>query len=191
MKPKRAGRSWATVALVLAAAACGPRPRPAVAVVELDEGWRFHGTSDTTWLPARVPGTVHTDLLAAGRIPDPLTGVVEDELQWIEDETWTYRTDFDVHPRLLEEQRLELVFQGLDTYADVSLNGAVLLSADNMFRTWRTDVRAHLHAGANTLEVRFRPPVEEGAKRAAAHPWPIPHQEPDASNTRAFSSSLR
>ncbi|HKJ02536.1 MAG TPA: hypothetical protein VJ997_08780, partial [Longimicrobiales bacterium] len=180
-------RPTAAVALVVAAAACGPRPRPAVTVVELDQGWRFHGTSDTTWLPARVPGTVHTDLLAAGRIPDPFAGAVEDDLQWIEDEAWTYRLDFDVDPRLLGEDRLELVFDGLDTYADVTLNGRALLSADNMFRTWRVDARPALGSGTNTLEVRFRPPVAEGARRAAAHPWPIPHQEPDVSATRAFS----
>lgn len=176
----------AYLALALAAA-CGPRPRPAVTVVELDHGWRFHGASDTTWLPARVPGTVHTDLLAAGRIPEPLTGVIENDLQWIEAETWSYRLDFDVDGRLLEEDRVELVFEGLDTYAQVTLNGAPVLDADNMFRTWRVVVGDALRAGSNILEVRFDPAVERGARRAAAHPWPIPHQEPDVSATRAFT----
>ncbi|HSG09829.1 MAG TPA: glycoside hydrolase family 2 protein [Longimicrobiales bacterium] len=174
-------------ALVLATAACGPRARPAVTVVELDDGWRFHGTSDTTWLPARVPGTVHTDLLAAGRIPEPLVGVVENDLQWIEGETWSYRLDFDVDRRLLEEDRVELVFDGLDTYASVTLNGTPVLEADNMFRTWRVDAGGALQAGSNTLEIRFDPAVERGARRAEAHPWPIPHQEPDVSATRAFT----
>jgi beta-mannosidase len=180
-------RNLTALCALSVAAACGPRPRPAVTVLRLDQGWRFHGTSDTTWLAAQVPGTVHTDLLAAGRIPDPLTGLVEADLQWIEGEAWRYRLAFDVDPRLLEEDRLDLVFDGLDTYADVSLNGTPVLQADNMFRVWRVDVGEVLRGGTNTLEVRFRPPVTEGAARAVAHPWPIPHQEPDASATRAFS----
>ncbi len=147
----------------------------------------MRGTTDTSWISATVPGTVHTDLLAAGRIPDPLAGNREAELAWIEDETWTYRLDFHAEPALLEEERLQLVFEGLDTWALVTLNGEPVLEADNMFRTWRVDVRGALRSGANRLEVRFAPPAAKGAERAAAHPWPIPHQEPDVRATRAFS----
>ena len=182
-------RAGAPLALLVgcALAACGPRPRPAETVLPLDDGWQFHGETDSTWLPATVPGTVHTDLLAAGRIPDPFAGAVEEELRWVEKEAWTYRSSIDVDARLLSEERLELVFDGLDTYADVRVNGRPVLSSDNMFRVWRVDVKGVVQAGANTVEVRFRPPVAEGAARAAAHPWPIPHQEPDVSATRAYS----
>lgn len=173
--------------VLLLLAACGRAPHPAVHTVELHHGWRFRGTADTAWLPATVPGTVHTDLLAAGRISDPFGGDREDELRWIEDETWTYHLDFDLDPALLEAARLELVFEGLDTWASVALNGVPALEADNMFRTWRADVGHAARPGTNTLEVRFAPPVREGAARAAAHPWPIPHQEPDEAGTRAFS----
>jgi beta-mannosidase len=190
----------AALLVVAALAGCGRRPDPAVRTVELTRGWRVRAAAagagvsagvrtspDTSWIPATVPGTVHTDLLAAGRIPDPLTGDREAELAWIEDETWTYRLDFEADPSLLEEERLELVFEGLDTWASVTLNGTIVLEADNMFRTWRVDVRGSLRAGPNQLEVRFAPPAAKGAERAAAHPWPIPHQEPDARATRAFS----
>ena len=75
----------------------------------------MRAASDSTWTGATVPGTVHTDLLAAGRIPDPLTGDHEGELAWIEREDWVYRRDFDVDPEMLEQDRIALVFEGLDT----------------------------------------------------------------------------
>jgi len=169
-------------------ASCGPRAEPAVRDLPLNQGWRLRPAEDSSaWLPATVPGTVHTDILAAGRIPDPLRGDHEAELAWIEDGTWVYRREMDVDAALLREERVELVFEGLDTWAVVRLNGEVVLEAANMFRTWRVDVRDRLREGSNTLTVRFPSQVARGAARAAAHPWPIPHQEPDAKGTRAFS----
>ncbi len=184
--PRSVVRSGLTLLALTAAAACGPRPTPAVRVVDLGGAWRMRAASDSTWAPATVPGTVHTDLLAARRIPDPLTGDHEAELAWIEREDWVYRKDFDVDPRLIGEASVELVFEGLDTYAEVVLNGRTVLEADDQFRTWRVDVRDALRSGPNTLEVHFASPARVGRARAAAHPWPIPHQEPDTSRTRAF-----
>lgn len=193
--PDRGGRTragpvrWArllALGMLAGASACGPRPSPALRVVDLDGRWQMRAASDSGWTPATVPGTVHTDLLAAGRIPDPLTGDHEAELGWIEREDWLYRRTFDVDARLLDEEAVELVFDGLDTFAEVLLNGRRVLEADNQFRSWRVDVRDAMLPGANTLEVRFASPVRVGRARAAASPWPIPHQEPDTSGTRAF-----
>lgn len=168
-------------------AACARAPQPAVERMALNGDWRLRSDTDSTWLPATVPGTVHTDLLAAGRISDSFVGHREADLQWIEDEGWRYRRTFDVDARLLRHQRLDLIFEGLDTWATVTLNDQVILTADNMFRTWRVDVRGVVRAGPNVLEVRFAPPVAAGKARSAVHPWPIPHQEPDVSGARAFS----
>lgn len=174
-------------ALALVLVSCGPAPRPAVRTLDLDGAWQMRAASDSAWLPATVPGTVHTDLLAAGRTPDPLTGDHEAELAWIEDEDWIYRRDFDVDPDILDHDEVALVFEGLDTYAHVTLNGSAILDTDNQFRTWRAQVRDLLKPGVNHLEVRFDSPVRVGAQLAAASPWPIPHQEPDASAARAFT----
>ncbi len=111
------------------------------------------------WLPATVPGCVHTDLLANHKIADPFVGTNEKDQQWIDKEDWEYRTTFVADAALLARERIELDFLGLDTYAEVFVNGASVLSADNMFRSWRVTVKPHLHAGENTLLVRFRSPI--------------------------------
>ena len=111
------------------------------------------------WLPATVPGCVHTDLLANQKIADPFVGVNEKDQQWIDKADWEYRTSFAVDEGLLTRDRIELVFLGLDTYAEVLVNGASVLSADNMFRQWRVSVKSHLHRGENTLLIRFRSPI--------------------------------
>ncbi|KAF1017317.1 MAG: hypothetical protein GAK31_00580 [Stenotrophomonas maltophilia] len=89
------------------------------------------------WRAAHVPGSVHTDLLAHGLIRDPYVGAAESELQWIGLADWEYRARFDVDAATLALPHAELRFDGLDTYAEVTLNGAPLLKADNAHRTWR------------------------------------------------------
>jgi beta-mannosidase len=183
----RRGTALLAAAAAVASASCGRAPGPAVRIADLDCMWWMRGQADTVWVPATVPGTVHTDLLAAGRIPDPFKGTPEGRLAGIEDEDWIYRCDFDVDPLPLEEAHVDLVFEGLDTYADVTLNSTVVLRADNQFRTWRVDVRDALRVGSNIMLVRFGNAVREGHKDALANPWPIPHQEPDETLTRAFT----
>ena len=110
-------------------------------------------------MPAVVPGCVHTDLLRDGKIPDPFYGANETSLQWIEKTEWEYRSTFVADAALLRRERIEIAFQGLDTYAEVSVNGARVLTADNMFRSWRAEIKAHLAAGTNLVVVRFRSPI--------------------------------
>ena len=113
----------------------------------------------TDWMPAQVPGCVHTDLLRDGKIPDPFYGTNEKTLQWIEKTDWEYRSTFAADAELLRRERIEIVFAGLDTYAEVSVNGVQVLAADNMFRSWRADIKAQVVAGTNAVVVRFRSPI--------------------------------
>jgi len=131
---------------------------------ELGAGWTFRmvahkGVAEEGWLSATVPGCVHTDLLAVGRIGDPFYRLNEKDQQWIENESWEYRTTVPVDAATLARDRVELVFAGLDTFADVFVNGAHVLTADNMFRSWRADVKARLKAGPNEILVRFASPI--------------------------------
>lgn len=113
----------------------------------------------SSWRSAQVPGSVHTDLLAHGLIPDPYVGAPEAGLQWIGLADWEYRADFDVDAGTLARPHAELVFEGLDTFAEVELNGQPLLRADNAHRTWTRRVDGRLRAGGNTLRIVFRSPI--------------------------------
>ncbi len=112
--------------------------------------------------PATVPGEVHTDLLAAGLIPDPLDGDNEAALAWIGRIGWSYRADFTwiAGP----EQHHELVADGLDTLTTVLINGTEVARTANEHRTHRVDVTDALVEGTNTVEIRFESPVL-GAER--------------------------
>lgn len=123
------------------------------------------------WHAARVPGSVHTDLLANDLIPDPYVGAAEAGLQWIGLADWEYRARFDVDAATLAREHAELVFEGLDTFAEVSLNGRPLLHADNSHRIWRVRVEGLLRPRDNVLRVVFRSPIRKLLPKVEAmHP---------------------
>ncbi len=144
----------------------------------LSSGWSLRQASGdpqvTGRVPATVPGTVHTDLFAAKKIPDPFYRLEEHDLQWIDKLDWEYETRFDADAALMACTRVELEFAGLDTFAIVKLNGSEILSTDNMFRTYVIDVRSKLVAGANTLTIYFRSPITVGYEKLKAHGYPLP-----------------
>lgn len=121
--------------------------------------WDFHQFGTTKWLPANVPGGVHTDLLTLGLIPDPFAGDNEKAVQWVADVDWEYRRNFIPGAELLAEQQILLVCDGLDTLADIYLNGEYLGHADNMFRQWEFEIKNLLRAGENELLIHFGAPV--------------------------------
>jgi beta-mannosidase len=117
--------------------------------------WQFREAGTKPWLPARVPGCVHRDLLRNKRIPDPFWSANELGLQWIEERVWEYRAAFIVAAGLMAEEEVDLVADGLDTVAEVFLNGASVLESDNMFHSHRVPVKARLRPGRNEILVRF------------------------------------
>src|ERR1700682_4362027 len=129
--------------------------------IPLQTGWQFREAGKDAWAQATVPGCVHTDLLNNKLIEDPFYRDNEQKQQWIGKTDWEYQTTINATPELLRYEHIELVFEGLDTYANVFLNDAPLLNADNMFRTWRADSKRLLKPGANTLRIRFRSPINE------------------------------
>lgn len=130
-------------------------------VCTLHTNWTFCQVGDTLWSDAKVPGTVHQDLLNHNRIPNPFYGMNEDAVQWVENEDWMYRTSFVVDEHQLSRDAAVLEMDGLDTYADVFLNGALILRSDNMFVGHKIEVKPVLRKGVNRLLVRFRSPVKE------------------------------
>jgi len=172
----------ASVLLTLALAL--PQAAFALTTQSLDVGWQFriapgdaHAAGHpgaTHWLPATVPGSAQTDLMALKLIPDPYWRDDEAKVQWVGLSDWQYRKTFNVDAATLARAHVELVFDGLDTFADVYLNGHKILSADNMFRRWRVPAKALLHAGANTLEVRLYSPIKHLQPWLLKQPYALP-----------------
>lgn len=106
------------------------------------------------WIAATAPGDTYLALVTAGRLAHPYEGRNEAEAAWVRDREWWWHCRFDVAP-LAAGERAELVFDGLDTFADIYLDGALIGRADNMFRSWRFD----LAAGAHELAICFHPAI--------------------------------
>jgi beta-mannosidase len=154
--------------------AAEPASRP------LDSGWQFRAVANTDrsdvkeWHPAQVPGVVQTDLLKSGLIPDPFDRDNEFRLQWIGLADWEYQTGFQVDAAALAHDHVDLVFEGLDTFADVYLNDQAILHADNMFRRWRIPAKAALKPGSNTLRIIFHSAIEKMIPYVKSLPYILP-----------------
>ncbi|MGQ7869757.1 beta-mannosidase [Sunxiuqinia sp. sy24] len=149
--------------------ACQPKDPALMNSIVINEGWQFSEHGKNEWLPATVPGSVHTDLLANGKIEDPFYRLNERDMQWIDKLDWDYRTSFMVEKPLLKRDRVALDFKGLDTFADVFVNDQKVIATDNMFREYLVDIKPYLKEGENTLLITFRSPIKEGIKKYDAN----------------------
>jgi beta-mannosidase len=140
----------------------------------LEAGWQFrqhdpgcsledNWTAANGWLPATVPGVVHSDLLSLGKIPDPFLEMNETEVQWVGECNWLYLGRFTwSSDDLREEDEAALCFGGLDTFATVWLNGRRILVSDNMFLPHRVPVQEYLRPGENELRILFESALSKG-----------------------------
>jgi beta-mannosidase len=146
----------------------------------LNSDWQFRvvGTTDKAevqqWHPAQVPGVVHTDLLRNNLIPDPFDRDNEFRLQWIGLTDWEYQTTFQLDAATLGHEHVDLVFDGLDTFADVYLNDQAILHADNMFRRWRIPAKRQLKPGPNTLRIVFHSAITKMIPYVKTLPYILP-----------------
>ena len=156
-------------------------------MVPLKANWKFREVGKESWYPATVPGCVHTDLLVNRLIDDPFYRDNEQKQQWIGKTDWEYQTHFAVTRDVLDREHLELVFQGLDTYAEVYVNGTLILNADNMFRLWRVDCKRLLKIEDNTLRVRFRSPINEILPLMAKMKYQLPAANDQGEKTSPYT----
>ncbi|MBE6791064.1 MAG: hypothetical protein E7535_07755 [Ruminococcaceae bacterium] len=114
-----------------------------------EKGFSFAGT---------VPGCIHTDLIKNGILDDIYYRDNSEKCQWVENRDFSYTRKFciDTLP-----SRAALVFEGLDTYTEIFLNGKSIGKTDNMFIRHTFDVREYLTVGENEISVYFRSPVKE------------------------------
>ncbi|MDT0268426.1 glycoside hydrolase family 2 protein [Streptomyces sp. DSM 44915] len=150
----------------------------------LHDGWQLTAVAGPVpehiagrTVPAEVPGSAHLDLLAAGLIGEPYLDRAEEELVWAHRTDWRYATTV-AAPAAAADERVDLVFDGLDTVATVEWAGRTLGSTANMFRSYRFDVRELLDGGPAELSVTFRSALafaEEAEARIGYRPRAYPH----------------
>ncbi len=166
--------------LVLCSLAVKPVHGAEPSARKIDSGWQFRAVGNVDradvkeWHSAQVPGVVQTDLLDNKLIPDPFDRDNEFHLQWIGLADWEYQTTFQIDAATLAHDHVDLVFDGLDTFADVYLNDKPVLNADNMFRRWRIPAKTVLTSGPNTLRIVFHSAVEKMIPYAKAQPYILP-----------------
>ncbi len=167
------------LALVLVVSST-PLPAAEAAKESLNAEWEFRALNAdqhpevAAWHAAQVPGVVQTDLLADHLIPDPFYGDNESRLQWIGLTDWEYRTTFQITTATLQHEHVDLIFDGLDTFAEVFLNEQPVLTADNMFRRWRIAAKPLLKPGPNTLRIVFHSPITSMIPKVKALPYILP-----------------
>lgn len=141
----------------------------------LNSRWKFkaYGRGDElkevipklkSWQNAVIPGTIHTDILNAEIIQDPFYADNESTLQWISKCNWIYSTKFDIPLGFSNEHKTTLVFEGLDTIADIYLNDKLILKSENMFIKYDVEVSDILKRKSNILKIIFYSPVESAKK---------------------------
>ncbi|MGC9398363.1 MAG: beta-mannosidase [Anaerolineae bacterium] len=143
------------------------------------------------WLPAEIPGSAHTALLALDKIPDPFVADNELRVQWVAERDWEYRLRFEADAVLRAEERVWLVCEGLDTLAEVFVNGKQMGSTDNMFRRYTWDVTGELTEGENEVRVLLHGPLPYLRARHAEEPLPGPtHSIPGGPHLRKAPSQF-
>ncbi|MBQ2188762.1 MAG: glycoside hydrolase family 2 protein [Bacteroidales bacterium] len=124
----------------------------------LNSGWNLKTDTLGIDMQVNLPSEAHADLYDAGLIPHPYgEGDEEQQLQWIPQHIWDYSLNFDVEKDVWQKDNIDLIFNGLDTYADVWLNGEKVLHSDNMFVRYEKEVKNILKKHGNELKVRFYP----------------------------------
>lgn len=136
--------------------------------------WEFKQVEKENWFPAKVPSSVHMDLLRNKLIKNPYHDNNEIKQRWIENEDWEYQTSFNVKKELLEFNKLELNFEGLDTYSEIFLNGKSIGQTYNMFRSWSFDVKPFLKEGKNHLRIQFESPLSHNRKKVENYGVALP-----------------
>jgi beta-mannosidase len=149
------------------AASCSWQAAPAESIsavplrrqLSLNGAWQLSRGGTQEAIPATVPGCVHSALLAAGRLPDPFYRQNEEVVRWVGESEWVYRRHFNFAPAMLTLDCILLRCEGLDTLAEIRINGALVGKADNMFRLWEFNIEKFVRAGPNSIEIAFASPL--------------------------------
>ncbi len=147
-----------------------PDTESVAAAIDLNGVWQFKATDEDIWMDACVPSTVHSDLIRAGRLEDPFYRDNEFKVQWVEKKEWEYRRFFRADEEFLAHDKIVLDCRGLDTIAEIYLNGSLVARTRNMFIEYEFDVRHLLRIGENEIHIVFRSILEWNKQQVATEP---------------------
>lgn len=170
-------RVWGWLCLIFSGNLLGQRMS---VVLPLTDSWTVFALNASPMkdtIDAKVPGNIHTDLFRANKIPHPYIGNHEEKLQWISDVKWQYHTTFQLNPQQKTQfSHAMLQLDGIDTYADVFVNGKKVLQPHNMFRQWEVNIDSLL-VDINTLDIVFSPVLPICAKAKSQLPYTLPGED--------------
>lgn len=167
------------VLLLMFVTACNTSPN--FISKKIDSNWQFKSVKDTLWLKAKVPGSVHTDLMQNNIIEDPFYRLNEKQQQWIDKNDWEYQTVFNIDDAIFDKEIIELNFKGLDTYANVYVNDSLVLKTNNMFIGNKLNCKSILKLGENKLKIIFDSPIKIGLKKREELGYKLPNAVNDQS----------
>lgn len=127
---------------------------------KLDKNWKMREAGGGHWIDAKVPGTVYGDLLANGVIEDPYYRDNENRILPLMEYDYEYETRFDIDENISGMSQVILRFEGVDTVADIELNGVVIAYVNNMHRTWEIQIKDYLQTSGNILRIFFHSPLQ-------------------------------
>ena len=125
-------------------------------LTEINKNWKFKAADSLGWKTATVPGNVFADLLAHKIIKNPFVKNNEEKVQWVSEKNWEYKTTFTLSDAILKKENIELIFEGLDTYAKIYINGKYQLNTDNAFRKYSISLKELPIEKSNELRIVFQ-----------------------------------
>lgn len=143
-------------------------------IKSLQHNWFYRSPDQNEWTPCSIPGFIHKILFEQGLIPEPYYAQNESTLQWISEKDWIFKCIFDVDSSLLLRKKIELHFNKLDTYAELSLNGNILGEVNNAFRFWKFNCKSLLRPQENELIIHFTSAQIKSQKEYGKLPTPLP-----------------
>ncbi len=146
------------------------KERKSLKKISLDGTWQMRGVDQERWIEAQVPGSMYQALLEAGEMEDPFYRDNEREAFFLSGKDYLFRRSFMVDREFLKEQKIFLLCHGIDTFADIYINGSRVLSCSNMHRTWEAEIKEFLKEGENEICVSFTSPFTAEEQLKAKYP---------------------
>lgn len=138
------------------------------------ENWEYRESADQVWKPCVLPNSIYTILEHAGQLYKPYWTDHEKKLEWVDQKSWFFRCSFECTEDWIQDSAENLILEGIDSHAEILLNGAQIFFVNNAFRTWEIPCKEWLKTGSNILEIRFPSQSGESEKLYKLLPHPLP-----------------